>query len=179
MLYFKCGKHRHISKWCKGTEKCLNCAGDHFSSKDSPCNELPKCLNCSNPHCTRVRNCLVFKKYSAIIRSMALDNISFAEAKWNISKVQDNFFNSLRTELIRTQQNFPELLNRSSPSNHIPQPLLLLVSYWDATSRTPSGKIKATHTSDTLSITNKIQKTTDTRLNPPLRILLTKLWIAH
>jgi len=76
-ICFKCDRTDHISKYCKKPEVCLNCAGDHRSSREAPCGLEKKCINCSGPHNTTDCNCPVLKKHMEITRIWLLITFLF------------------------------------------------------------------------------------------------------
>lgn len=54
-ICFKCCHLGHIDKFCESQLnpiKCLTCAGDHQSTRESPCLMNKKCINCGSPHNT-------------------------------------------------------------------------------------------------------------------------------
>jgi len=71
-------------KYYKKLEACLNCVGDHRSSREAPCDLEKKCINCSI-------NCMIltilqtviaqFLRSMEITRVKAFDNLPFLEAK--------------------------------------------------------------------------------------------------
>ncbi|KYM94054.1 Nucleic-acid-binding protein from mobile element jockey [Cyphomyrmex costatus] len=85
-LCFKCGRIGHISKFCDKPEACLNCSGDHRSSKEVPCSLEKKCINCGGPHSTMDRGCPVFVKHNEIAKVMAYENLPFLEARTSVEK---------------------------------------------------------------------------------------------
>ncbi|KYN23207.1 hypothetical protein ALC57_04384 [Trachymyrmex cornetzi] len=109
-IYFKCGHTGYISKYCEEPEACLNCAGDHRSSREAPCGLEKKCINCSGPHNTTDRNCPVLKKHMEIAKVMAFDNLSFLEAR---SLVERNI-NSSRVVPVKSLRNFSRLPDMDS-----------------------------------------------------------------
>lgn len=79
---FRCGKFGHISKGCpKEEDICLNCGIAHSWTKDNPCTDKSKCINCQETHHTLSRECQTLKLNFSINKAMALDNISYVEAR--------------------------------------------------------------------------------------------------
>jgi len=84
-ICFKCNCTGHINKYCEKSETCLNCAGDHRSSRETPCGLEKKCINYSGLHNMTDRNCPVLKKHVEIAKVMAFD-FSFPEARLLMKK---------------------------------------------------------------------------------------------
>lgn len=57
---YKCFKFNHGAKFCKSTQKCSVCAGEHhFSTCDKEA--IIKCINCQGPHLAISRYCPIKK----------------------------------------------------------------------------------------------------------------------
>lgn len=80
-IYFKCGRIGHIARTCDSEARCLTCSENHTLSKEERCTNNNKCINCGGNHTILNKSCPKLKRHNAIIRIMALDNISFSEAR--------------------------------------------------------------------------------------------------
>lgn len=84
---YKCGKLGHTSKGCEQEQNiCFNCGLAHPISVDIPCKESPKCINCKEPHHTLSRGCPKFVFNAEINKRMALDNVSYMDARRTLLK---------------------------------------------------------------------------------------------
>ncbi|KAL1477439.1 hypothetical protein MTO96_035739 [Rhipicephalus appendiculatus] len=53
---FRCQRHGHIAKYCRGPQRCKICAGSH-SHKDCTSRRQPRCANCDGPHPSSFGKC--------------------------------------------------------------------------------------------------------------------------
>ncbi|KYN03202.1 Nucleic-acid-binding protein from mobile element jockey [Cyphomyrmex costatus] len=113
-LCFKCGRTGHISKFCDKPEACLNCSGDHRSSKEAPCSLEKKCVNCGGPYSTMDRSCPVFVKHTEIAKVMAYENLPFLEARTSVEKR----IGPVNPPPLRSPGDFPRLV-RTDPSGRV------------------------------------------------------------
>lgn len=65
---FKCQRHGHIAKNCRGKLRCKICSGDH-SHKDCTSRNQPCCANCNGPHPASYGACPK-KKAATLARSV-------------------------------------------------------------------------------------------------------------
>lgn len=65
---FKCQRHGHIAKNCRGPVRCKICAGTH-SHKDCTSRTQPQCANCGGPHPASYGACPK-KKAATLARSI-------------------------------------------------------------------------------------------------------------
>jgi len=111
-ICFKCSRIGHIAKTCENKERCLTCGESRDRLEKDKCTVGKKCINCQGDH-TLDRSCPAFIRHTAIIRTMALENISFSEARNKIDKVsrinvEDNRY------LMKTPEQYPYLPARSN-----------------------------------------------------------------
>lgn len=85
MQCFNCFKFNHTAKTCRSKKKCINCGHEAHGDSEGVCSkEVPCCVNCRASHKSNDPSCPVFQKYKQICTIMALENISFPEAKKRI-----------------------------------------------------------------------------------------------
>lgn len=117
-ICFKCGKIGHISRTCEEEERCIICAGAHSSSKDNRCTNPSKCLNCEGDHSALNKDCPRYKQQESILRVMATDNVSFAEARRLVSKSSNKRdIDSVSTYAMKASNYFPPLKTSSEIQN--------------------------------------------------------------
>ena len=85
---FKCQKFGHGKSSCRGKEKCVKCSGEGHSNFD--CDGEVKCANCGLNHMANSRNCEIYKKEMEIQKLKTEKNISYQEAKKQISVSNDS-----------------------------------------------------------------------------------------
>lgn len=80
----KCYRFGHVANHCKGKERCSSCGGPHSSSS---CQDtIPSCLHCKGNHkADDIQKCPEFLVQRNIKSLMATENISYSEAKSQIS----------------------------------------------------------------------------------------------
>lgn len=106
---FRCGRFGHTSKGCsKKKDIYLNYGNVHVLSKENPCSVKSRCINCQEAHHTLSSECQTYKLNLSINKAMALDNISYVEARrvaFNLQKAPASREVSLQKDL----RNFPRL----------------------------------------------------------------------
>jgi len=103
---YNCGKFGHLSKGCSVKEAvCLNCGVNHAMKEDKSCDSSPKCINCSEDHHTLNGKCLALKNQQEVNRIMAVDNVSYLEAKRSFEQIQGTSGSLALKDL----SNFPRL----------------------------------------------------------------------
>lgn len=76
---YSCLRYGHTSRMCKGSNRCKGCGGDHHIDE---CDEEVCCIHCnSKDHTATSRACPEYKKQMNIKKTMALENVSFVEAR--------------------------------------------------------------------------------------------------
>ena len=85
---FKCQKFGHGKSSCRGKEKCVKCSGEGHSNFE--CDGEVKCSNCGLNHMANSRNCEFYKKEMKIQKLKTEKNISYQEAKKQISASNDS-----------------------------------------------------------------------------------------
>ena len=99
MQYFSCFQYGHLSKSCRGKQKCIICGDEKHDEKcEKP---TPTCINCKGGHKSIDTSCLIYKKYTKINILMTYDNISFNDAKLQV-------MGSFKPPK-RSKEHFPEL----------------------------------------------------------------------
>lgn len=108
MQCFRCQKHGHMAKYCKGPQKCKICAGSH-SHKDCSLRRQPCCANCGGPHPA---------SYSLCPSKKAATSARYTEIKYGKSPkrkptaVNPDFVKpTVERNLMVNEQNFPHLPN--------------------------------------------------------------------
>lgn len=69
---FRCQRHGHIARHCRGQQRCKVCAGPH-SYKECMNKTNPKCANCGEKHCASYSGC-PHKKAAAAARKHEILN---------------------------------------------------------------------------------------------------------
>lgn len=59
---YKCFKFNHGAKFCKNSQKCSRCAGDHHFTTCEREEDSIKCINCQGPHLAISKDCPVKQK---------------------------------------------------------------------------------------------------------------------
>ena len=76
---FKCQKYGHIAAYCKGTQTCGRCGGEHvYGTCGTGVQE--KCVNCGGAHSVGYRECETRKRAVEIQHIRAEGRLSYAEA---------------------------------------------------------------------------------------------------
>lgn len=115
---FRCGRIGHISKCCEAQHRYLICSEAHQieKDKDKRCTKENKYINCSGDHSTLDRTCPKFQFSAEINKIMALDNISFIEARKTVLAWHNpHIRNTEESDLI----NFPILRGTSDITNTV------------------------------------------------------------
>lgn len=117
---FRCGRIGHISKGCEAQQRCLICSEAYQieKDKDKRCTKEKKCINCSGDHSTLDRICPKFQVSAEINKTMALDNISFIEARKTVL-ARTIPTSGIQRNLIKDTKNFPILRRTSDITNTV------------------------------------------------------------
>lgn len=76
---FKCQKYGHIAAYCKGTQTCGRCRGEHvYGACGTGVQEM--CVNCGGAHSVGYRECEARKRAVEIQHVRAEGKLSYAEA---------------------------------------------------------------------------------------------------
>lgn len=93
---------------CRGKERCSRCGQGH-NIKSCP-NDLTKCTNCGGDHAASSKDCPIYKQKAEIIYIKTINNISYAEACKQGSKLDSATNNyNLPRDLNVSKSNFPPL----------------------------------------------------------------------
>lgn len=92
-ICYKCDSIGHMSKACDKEEKCLNCGKVHIISKENRCTAQKYCINCGC-HFTLDKRCSAYIRHSNILKIMAINNISFSEARKLVNGLSNNLLHS-------------------------------------------------------------------------------------
>lgn len=86
----RCQEFGHGSRWCSIPEKCMYCAGPHFTSlcenvKEGKMREefVPKCANCKVSHTANHESCPSYQRYLEIQESLIRKNSKRLPAQQN------------------------------------------------------------------------------------------------
>ena len=105
---FKCNRFGHVADTCRGKERCSRCGQGH-NIKSCP-NDLTKCTNCGGDHAASSKDCPTYKHKAEILYIKTINNISYAEACKQGSKLDSATNNyNLPRDLNVSQSNFPPL----------------------------------------------------------------------
>ena len=85
---FKCQKFGHISKNCRGKQKCPLCSENH-SFVECQNKENKKCTNCGGSHSAGFKGCPVFVKAKEIKEFSVKKKITYAEATKQIKLIKN------------------------------------------------------------------------------------------
>ena len=83
---FKCQKFGHISKNCRGKQKCPLCSEDH-TFEECQNRENKKCSNCGGSHSAGFKGCIVFVKAQEIKQLSHQKKITYSEATTQINLI--------------------------------------------------------------------------------------------
>lgn len=67
---FRCQRHGHVAKYCRGEQRCKVCAGQH-SYKECSSRQEPRCANCGGQHAASYGGC-PRKKAASMMRKQEL-----------------------------------------------------------------------------------------------------------
>lgn len=124
---FKCQKFGHYSALCRGTVRCLHCAGPHSHKMcDKERRKLPPtCCNCRGDHPSFSGKCPAKRVQVRINKTKARDNISFSQAKAKIMVPGASWADILAGRAVqapRAKQSRPPPETRPTPSQMCPSP---------------------------------------------------------
>lgn len=102
---FKCLRIGHLSKQCKGVQRCKNCGENHDIETCSSENKIYCVLCKSNNHNSTNRQCPEYKKAIEIKRSMAYNGTSFEDSK----------------EAVETYNSYADVLNNDAKNTAFPK----------------------------------------------------------
>ena len=80
---FQCQRFGHGKSQCKGKEICFRCSEEGHDGLH--CNKAIKCFNCGEAHMSSNKECPVYRKEKEIIKIKCEKNISYQEAKQQLS----------------------------------------------------------------------------------------------
>lgn len=111
-ICYKCDLIGHIEELAK-MKKNVSLAVSPDRVEKGKCNANKRCINCQDDHVTLDRSCPKIMRHTAIIKTMALENISFAEARRKIDNLpkhnaEENCY------LIKTSGSYPSLPSRGN-----------------------------------------------------------------
>ena len=106
---YNCQRLGHTAKNCKGKERCLLCSGNHNKKDcDRATNQL--CANCKGGHRANSNECPHYKTATEIEKVRANRNMSYHEAKTEVSKRNANKNNLVPT----LTQSYAQITNPNS-----------------------------------------------------------------
>lgn len=79
MRCYKCQEFGHITKMCKGKQRCARCGGEHEYGKCGV-GTKPKCCNCGGEYSVAFLGCEVLKKEVKVQQIRLKEKVSYAEA---------------------------------------------------------------------------------------------------
>lgn len=98
---YQCQGFGHSAKYCRGTERCLICAGPH-NMKECTEKETGKkqCVNCGGAHIANYGGCQSIRKEKEVQKVRCEEHITYSEAIKRIQKKKQQPSTSEGTELI-------------------------------------------------------------------------------
>ena len=102
---FKCQKFGHISKNCRGKQKCPMCSENHTFDECQD-RENKKCSNCGGSHSAGFKGCVVFVKAQEIKQLSHQKKITYSEAtkQINLNNVENQTKQTPATENVNEDQ---------------------------------------------------------------------------
>ena len=107
---FRCQKFGHISKNCRGKQKCPLCSENH-SFDECQNIENKKCTNCGGSHSAGFKGCPVFVKAKEIKEFSHLKKITYAEATKQINLIKNMENQTNQTSVIKNA-NEDQIINK-------------------------------------------------------------------
>lgn len=87
---FKCQRFGHSSQNCRGRLTCAKCSAEEHTS--DACENSLLCANCNGEHAAYSRSCPCWKKEKEIVTIKVKQNISFKEARRQVSYLPETSF---------------------------------------------------------------------------------------
>ena len=107
---YKCQKFSHISKNCRGKQKCPVCSQNHtFDECQNRQNK--KCSNCGGSHLAGFKGCTVFVKAQEIKQLGHQKKITYSEATKQINLI-NNMENQTKQTLVTEYVNEDKIINK-------------------------------------------------------------------
>ena len=107
---FKCQKFGHISKNCRGKQKCPLCSEDH-TFEECQNRENKKCSNCGGSHSAGFKGCMVFVKAQEIKQLSHQKKITYSEATKQINLI-NKMENQTKQTLVAENVNEEQIINK-------------------------------------------------------------------
>ena len=107
---FKCQKFGHISKNCRGKQKCPLCSEDH-TFEECQNRENKKCSNCGGSHSAGFKGCIVFVKAQEIKQLSHQKKITYSEATKQINLI-NKMENQTKQTLVAENVNEEQIINK-------------------------------------------------------------------
>lgn len=113
---YKCLRLGHLSKQCKGTQRCRNCGGDHDVKE---CDNVSKlyCSLCNKEgHNSTDKQCPEYKKAVQIKQSMAYSGFSYEDSKEYVQ--QSTSYAEVLNKPVNIRSEFPTLPPKTNERKH-------------------------------------------------------------
>lgn len=91
----------------------VTCSESHNISKEERCTSTKKCINCHGEHSILDKSCPKFVRHAAIIILIAVDNISFSEARRLVDN-QPTYGNEESRYVMKNSRQYPPLPARDN-----------------------------------------------------------------
>lgn len=125
-LCHNCLKFGHNQARCTSANRCIKCGDKHIDVNECPIKGDPiKCVNCKGDHPASSNSCPELLRQREIKRTMALENVSFAQAAKMVPQIKKSFSEVVSSQSINPQPLFSK--NKPPNQNKNLQPILDLV----------------------------------------------------
>lgn len=119
---FRCWRFGHVGRQCNGQIRCCKCSGTHTLDSCKTLDAL--CANCNGKHFNNDKNCPKYQDEVNIKKVMAIQNISYNEAK-KLNAGNNTYADMVKYPInISDQRTFPSLgsnINKFSVFNTLPE----------------------------------------------------------
>ena len=104
-----CLKYNHIATKCRSSKRCRNCTKENCEG----CDTGVICISCGGAHPSGDRKCPKFTEQEMINHLMAVNNLTFQEAKRKMPATSANQFDILRLD------DFPAIQRRQTSNDNL------------------------------------------------------------